>query len=74
MINSNHNLRTSSISGDCKVFYFVLVSFASFPLVLLYQDFCKDAGVFHFEGVSGKFDLDSSSFREEVRATYSHKT
>ena len=31
-------------------------------------------GVFHFEGVSGKFGLDSSSFREEVRATYSHKT
>ena len=30
-------------------------------------------GVFHFEGVSGKFGLDSSSFRE-VRATYSHKT
>ena len=30
--------------------------------------------VFHFEGVSGKFGLDSSSFREEVRATYSHKT
>ena len=36
MINSTHNFRTSSISGDCKVFYFVLVSFASFPLIFLY--------------------------------------